>query len=514
MTQQNQTLVKLENAGVLVNEKWLVRGVSLEIKKGKIITLIGPNGSGKSTTAKITLGLYKNIEGRVEKFTNKIAYVPQKINIDWTLPIRVNDFMNLTSNLKKEEVETALEITGTPHLKNKDLKSLSGGEFQRVLMARAIAKKPELLVLDEPVQGVDFNGEIALYELIKKISDTLNCGILLISHNLHVVMSKTDHVVCLNGHVCCSGTPIDVANNEKYQELFGKDISKILSVYEHSHDHIHKIDGTIEKRKLMLDDFFVRALLVGIGMALVTGPLGCFVVWRRLSFFGDTLAHSALLGVTLSYTTEINMALSVFVISSIVALILLKLQKKTNLPADALLGLLAHSSLAIGLVVIGLLATIRFDLMGLLFGDILAVNVNDIAVVWIGGAIILMVLKIIWKPLFASTVNYELAEAEGMNPEKYNAIFTILLAAIIAISIKMVGLLLITGMLIIPAAMARNLSDNPNQMVIFSIIGGLLSVIIGLFASLEINTPSGPSIITSGLILFILSLTKIKKNHN
>ena len=176
-----------------------------------------------------------------------------------------------------------------------------------------------------------------------------------------------------------------------------------------------------------------------------------------------------------------------------------------------MLGLLAHSSLAIGLVVIGLLATIRFDLMGLLFGDILAVNVNDIAVVWIGGAIILIVLKIIWKPLFASTVNYELAEAEGMNPEKYNAIFTILLAAIIAISIKMVGLLLITGMLIIPAAMARNLSDNPNQMVIFSIIGGLLSVIIGLFASLEINTPSGPSIITTGLILFILSLTKIKK---
>ena len=151
-------------------------------------------------------------------------------------------------------------------------------------------------------------------------------------------------------------------------------------------------------------------------------------------------------------------------------------------------------------MVIGLLATIRFDLMGLLFGDILAVNVNDIAVVWIGGAIILMVLKIIWKPLFASTVNYELAEAEGMNPEKYNAIFTILLAAIIAISIKMVGLLLITGMLIIPAAMARNLSDNPNQMVIFSIIGGLLSVIIGLFASLEINTPSGPSIITLSLI--------------
>jgi len=157
------------------------------------------------------------------------------------------------------------------------------------------------------------------------------------------------------------------------------------------------------------------------------------------------------------------------------------------------------------------LATIRFDLMGLLFGDILAVNVNDIILVWIGGAIILIVLKIIWKPLFASTVNFELAEAEGMKPEKYNSIFTILLAAIIAISIKMVGLLLITGMLILPAAMARNISDNPMQMVIFSVIGGLLSVLIGLFASLEINTPSGPSIITAGLLLFILSLSRIKK---
>ena len=173
------------------------------------------------------------------------------------------------------------------------------------------------------------------------------------------------------------------------------------------------------------------------------------------------------------------------------------------------LGLLAHSSLAIGLVVIGLLATIRFDLMGLLFGDILAVNVNDITVVWIGGAIILLVLKIIWKPLFASTVNYELAEAEGMNPEKYNAIFTILLAAIIAISIKMVGLLLITGMLIIPAAMARNISDNPNQMVIFSVIGGLLSVIIGLFASLEFNTFG--SIYNNSRFIIVYTFIKVKK---
>ena len=267
-----------------------------------------------------------------------------------------------------------------------------------------------------------------------------------------------------------------------------------------------------KKKKInMLDDFFIRALIAGIGIALVTGPLGCFVVWRRLSYFGDTLAHSALLGVTIAYSMEFNIAVSIFLISSLIALILIHLQRKTNLPSDALLGLLAHSSLAVGLVVIGFLTFIRFDIMGLLFGDILAVDKNDLIIIWFGGGLILLVLKFIWKPLFASTVNYELAEAEGLNPDRAKAIFTILLAAIIAISIKLVGVLLITGMLIIPTAMARNISDTPQKMVVFSIIGGLLSVFIGLFSSLEFNTPSGPSIITAALLLFIISLLKIKQ---
>ena len=262
----------------------------------------------------------------------------------------------------------------------------------------------------------------------------------------------------------------------------------------------------------MLDDFFLRALIAGLGVALVTGPLGCFVIWRRLSFFGDTLAHAALLGVTISLAIDMNISLAVFIVSSIVALILLRLQKTTNLAGDALLGLLAHSSLALGLVVLGFLSFIRFDIMGLLFGDILSVTKVDLIVIWVGGLAIILILKLIWKSLFASTINYDLAAAEGMNPEKANAIFTILMAAIIAISIKMVGLLLITGMLIVPAAMARNLSNSPRQMVFFSVIGGLLSVLIGLFASLEINSPSGPSIISVALILFILSLTMTKKN--
>ena len=247
MSSEKNTLVKLENAGYSQNNKWLVRGVSLEVEKGKIVTLIGPNGSGKSTTAKIALSIYKKIEGKVEKYTKKVGYVPQKVSIDWTLPLRVNDFMVLTENLNDDAINEALSLTGVEHLKNKNLGNLSGGEFQRVLLARAISKKPELLVLDEPVQGVDFTGEIALYELIKKISDELNCGILLISHDLHTVMSATDHVVCLNGHVCCSGSPIDVAKNNEYKALFGEQASQILSVYEHRHDHVHSNEGEIKK---------------------------------------------------------------------------------------------------------------------------------------------------------------------------------------------------------------------------------------------------------------------------
>ena len=248
MLENKKMLLKVENVGISVNGKSLVRGVSLEVKQGEIVTLIGPNGSGKSTTAKIALGIYKKIDGKVKTYTDKIGYVPQKISIDWTLPIRVLDFMTLTEELTQDQINSALNLTGVEHLKDKSLSNLSGGEFQRVLIARAISKRPELLVLDEPVQGVDFKGEIALYELIKQISEKMKCGILLISHDLHVVMSATDFVVCLNGHVCCSGTPHVVAQDNKYKELFGVRASNILSLYEHKHDHTHSQDGTIDHK--------------------------------------------------------------------------------------------------------------------------------------------------------------------------------------------------------------------------------------------------------------------------
>jgi len=242
---QNKLLVKLENSGVQRTSKWLVKGISFEISQGQIVTLIGPNGSGKTTTAKMILNIMNADEGQITRNTDKMAYVPQKINIDWTMPLRVIDFMKITNNLNNNQVIKSLTTTGVDKLLYNQIHNLSGGEFQRVLIARAIAKKPDLLVLDEPVQGVDYNGEIALYNLIKKISVNLNCGILLISHDMHFVMSTTDHVVCLNGHICCSGTPSSVVKNPEYIKLFGEHNSETLSYYQHHHDHSHDNDGSV-----------------------------------------------------------------------------------------------------------------------------------------------------------------------------------------------------------------------------------------------------------------------------
>jgi zinc transport system permease protein len=256
----------------------------------------------------------------------------------------------------------------------------------------------------------------------------------------------------------------------------------------------------------MLDDFFTRALIAGIGVALVAGPLGCFVVWRRLAYFGDTLSHSALLGVALALLLQVNITLAVFGVSAAVAFALLLLRKRAPVSSDSLLGLLAHASLALGLVAMAFLSGVRVDLMGFLFGDILAVGRADIATIWIGGAGVLAVLALIWRRLFAATVSPELAEAEGLAPGRVEPVFMLLMAVVIAISMKVVGVLLITALLIIPAAAARRAVAGPETMALAAAGVGAVSVVTGLFASLEWDTPAGPSIVVAAAVIFLLGL--------
>jgi zinc transport system ATP-binding protein len=237
-------LVSLANAGIRRDGRWLVRGVDFSIRRGEVVTLIGPNGAGKSTTAKLAIGVLRPDEGSVARLSGlRVGYVPQKLSIDWTMPLSVRRLMRLTGPLDDTDFLAALASTGISHLIDAEVRYLSGGEFQRALLARAIARKPDLMVLDEPVQGVDFAGESALYDLIRSIRNSTGCGILMISHDLHMVMAGTDTVICLNGHVCCRGTPEVVSQSADYLKLFGN--SRSLAVYNHHHDHTHLPDGRV-----------------------------------------------------------------------------------------------------------------------------------------------------------------------------------------------------------------------------------------------------------------------------
>jgi zinc transport system ATP-binding protein len=237
-------LVSLANAGIRRDGRWLVRGVDFSIRRGEVVTLIGPNGAGKSTTAKLAIGVLRPDEGSVARLPGlRVGYVPQKLAIDWTMPLSVRRLMRLTGPLNDTDLLAALASTGISHLIDAEVRHLSGGEFQRALLARAIARKPDLMVLDEPVQGVDFAGESALYDLIRSIRTATGCGILMISHDLHMVMAGTDTVICLNGHICCRGTPEVVSQSADYLKLFGN--SRSLAVYSHHHDHTHLPDGRV-----------------------------------------------------------------------------------------------------------------------------------------------------------------------------------------------------------------------------------------------------------------------------
>ena len=246
MSSKANYLISLSNAGVKRNNHWLVRGVDLIVSPGELVTLIGPNGSGKSTTTKLALGILSLSEGVLKTNSNlKVGYLPQSINMDWTIPLKVSRFMRLTRSVSSIKIREALTLTGANHLQTEQIGNLSGGELQRVMLARSIVSEPNFLVLDEPTQSLDFYGESDVYDVIKTIRKERGIGILLVSHDLHMVMASTDQVICLNGHVCCSGTPSNVVSTKAYHDLFGDRGASALALYQHRHDHKHLSDGKI-----------------------------------------------------------------------------------------------------------------------------------------------------------------------------------------------------------------------------------------------------------------------------
>ena len=218
--------------------------VSFELHRGEITTIIGPNGAGKSTLTGIVNGLIDNFSGMVERSPGlRIGYLPQKVYVNRLMPLSVERLLALTHPVKSQEIDEALAQTDVVYLRRRQVQSLSEGELKRVLLARTTLGKPDLIVLDEPTAGVDVTGEVKMYELIGELRNRLNCAVLLVSHNLHLVMSKTDQVLCLNRHLCCSGLPESVSRHPEYLALFGQHSADALAVYAHQHDHVHDVSG-------------------------------------------------------------------------------------------------------------------------------------------------------------------------------------------------------------------------------------------------------------------------------
>lgn len=257
---------------------------------------------------------------------------------------------------------------------------------------------------------------------------------------------------------------------------------------------------------LRMNEFVIRALIGGMGVAILSGPLGCMVVWQRMSYFGAALSHAALLGVALGLFLQIDVKLTMLVVSMLTSLGLLALGTNRQFSADTVLGVLAHATLALGTIVLSLMPNVRVDLIAYLFGDILSISWQDIAWIYVGGFAMLWVLKWIWKPLLSLTLHRELALVDGVNELKTRFIFLILLSFLIAISMQLVGVLLIVSLLIIPAAAARKYAQSPEQMAGIASLVGLISVAIGVWGSLQYDTPTGPSIVLAASLIFGVSL--------
>lgn len=244
LNMETEPLVAVKGVNLAIRDRQILHDVSLRLEDGEILTLIGPNGAGKTMLVRIILGLAQPDTGRVRLRSGaRIGYMPQRLTVEETLPLTVHRFITLGTPARKERVKEILEETGAVHVVDSPIQAISGGEMQRIMLARALLRNPEFLVLDEPVQGVDVTGQQELYELIGRIRQRRGCGILMVSHDLHLVMSATDRVICLNHHVCCSGHPDKVSRDPAYLQLFGDKGLRSIALYQHRHDHHHDLRG-------------------------------------------------------------------------------------------------------------------------------------------------------------------------------------------------------------------------------------------------------------------------------
>jgi zinc transport system ATP-binding protein len=440
------------------------------------VTILGPNGSGKSTLLRALLGIVPVAEGRILREAGlRVGYVPQKLTIDRTMPITVRRFLSLPTRVSDQAAEEVLARVGMAGHGADQMIALSGGQQQRVLLARALLGKPQLLMLDEPTSGLDQPGEAAFYRLIEEVRAETGAAVLMISHDLHVVMAASDRVICLNGHICCEGTPRVVSTAPEYRALFGLGTQGALALYRHEHDHDAHEDGhphhghtttttTTSTSTTMLDDFLVRAGLAAVGCRWPRGrwgPSSSGGGWP-ISAMRPPMPPS--LGVALALATDLPIGLGTLTVALAMAVTVAGLSAR-GWAMDTTLGVLAHSALAFGLVAVSFFPTVRTDLSSLPLRRHPGRQPCRTGACLAGLACRPALLAWRWQRLLTATLSEDLAHAAGINPDRERLVLVLSRWPWSwPVALKIVGALLIAAMLIIPAAAARGFARTPEAM--------------------------------------------------
>ena len=399
----------------------------------------------------------------------RIGYVPQRFDIDAAIPMTVERFLMLgceaVPRCRPPRVPWPTLTPAT--FRNANSSASFGGELQRVVLARALLRKPNLLVLDEPVQGVDYMGEADLYNLIGRLRDEAGFGVLLVSHDLHIVMARSDRVICLNHHVCCSGVPETVAQHPAYGRLFGPEaaapspsiVTNTITATTLPAPRMacgpRPKTGAAETR--VFEPFFVRAAGRRPRLAAVAAPLGCFVVWQRMAYFGETVAQAGLIGVALGLALQMDVTLGVLIVALAVAGLLLWFGRRSSVALNSILGLLHHAALAAGVIATSMIKGAPVDLTGFLFGDVFAVTGTDCRHHLHRRCAVLAVVAWLWQPLLRLARARGAGRRRGRRPRRGAHRIHLLLAVTIAVAMKIVGILLVMAFLVVPAVAARPL---------------------------------------------------------
>ena len=476
------TLLDVTNLRVTLDGEPILAELSFEVEEGETLVILGPNGAGKTVLLKALLGLVEHAGTITWREGVKIGYVPQRVTLEKNTPITVADFFSL----KRVDAERATEMLrqvdlGDPAILEKSIAKISSGQFQRVLIAWALANDPEVLLFDEPTTGIDVGGQDTIYSLLDKTQEARNLTILLVTHELEIVSGHADKALCLNKKMFCYGSPTSILTPERLQEIYGQPA---------------RFSTTVTMSEMLLP-----MLVVGLVVGGAAGYVGSLMVSYRMALVGDALGHIALPGIGLALVWQLDTSLGALAALLVGILLIWRLRETTLLPFDTLVGIVFVTSLALGFLIVP-----EPELLESLIGDITTITWLGAGIAALACALVFVVLARIHSGMMLLNISEELAIVQGISPARYNLVYLLVIAGLVALGVKIVGTLLVGALVIIPAASARLVTRNLRQYVRVSIVLGSASCVGGTALFELTGFPAGPSIILINAVVFVVAL--------